>query len=173
MLKGRRYISTPKTKKGVRTVYICETLLIALKNYKNKQEEFKRMYGKDYHYYHVENVTNAFNKVVEQRIVEVPQKKKEAIINLIFTKEDGTFIGTDIIKYPFKIIHHELGINCNFYYLRGSFATISLRNGCEIKDIAEVLGHKRVETTEKYYISSTFKDKKYVTEIFEKRISKK
>lgn len=37
----------------------------------------------------------------------------------------------------------------------------------------EVLGHKRVETTKKYYISSTFKDKKYVTEIFEKRISKK
>jgi len=31
--------------------------------------------------------------------------------------------------------------------LRGSFATISLRNGYEIKDIVEELGHKRVETT--------------------------
>ena len=39
---GRWYISTPKTKKGIRTVYICDTLLIALKNYKNKQEEFKK-----------------------------------------------------------------------------------------------------------------------------------
>ena len=40
--KGRWYISTPKTKKGIRTVYIFDTLLIALKNYKNKQEEFKK-----------------------------------------------------------------------------------------------------------------------------------
>ena len=39
--------------------------------------------------------------------------------------------------------------------MRGSFATISLRNGCEIKDIAEVLGHKRIETTQKYYIECT------------------
>ncbi len=51
-------------------------LLIALKNYKNKQEEFKKMYGKDYHCYHVENVINVFNKVVEQRIVEVSKKRK-------------------------------------------------------------------------------------------------
>lgn len=74
---------------------------------------------------------------------------------MVFTRKDGTFSGTDIVKYPFKIIHHELEIKCRFYDLRGSFATISLRNGCEIKDIAEVLGHKRIETTEKYYISCT------------------
>ena len=87
---------------------------------------------------------------------------------MIFTRKDGTYSGTDIVKYPFKIIHYELGIKCRFYDLRGSFATISLRNGSEIKDIAEVLGHKRIETTEKYYISSTEEDKKRVTELFEK-----
>lgn len=37
--------------------------------------------------------------------------------------------GTDIIRYPFRIIHHELGIQCRFYDLRRSFATISLRGG--------------------------------------------
>ena len=87
---------------------------------------------------------------------------------MVFTWKDGTYSGTDIVKYPFKIIHHELGIKSRFYDLRGSFATISLRNGCEIKDIAEVLGHKRIKTTEKYYISNTNEDKKKVTEIFEK-----
>ena len=75
--------------------------------------------------------------------------------------------GKDIIKYPFKIIHNELGIKCRFYDLRGSFATISLRNGCEIKDIAGFLGHKRIETTENYYISSTDKDKMNVSKSFE------
>lgn len=89
---------------------------------------------------------------------------------MILTRKNGTYSGTDVIKYPFKIIHHELGIKCRFYDLRGSFATISLRNGCEIKDIAEVLGHKRIETTEKYYISSVMKDKVKVSKKFEKAI---
>ena len=90
---------------------------------------------------------------------------------MVFTRKDGTYSVTDIVKYPFKIIHHELGVKCRFYDLRGSFATISLRNGCEIKDIAEVLGHKRIETTEKYYISSTKEDKKKVGKCFEKNIN--
>ena len=90
---------------------------------------------------------------------------------MVFTRKDGTYSGTDIVKYPFKIIHHELGVKCRFYDLRGSFATISLRNGCEIKDIAEVLGHQRIETTEKYYISSTKEEKKKVGKCFEKNIN--
>lgn len=87
---------------------------------------------------------------------------------MVFTRKYGTYSGKDIVKYPFRIIHHELGIKCRFYDLRGSFATISLRNGCEIKDIVEVLGHKRIETTEKYYISSTNNDKMNVIINFDK-----
>ena len=90
---------------------------------------------------------------------------------MIFRKDNGFYAGKDIIKYPFKIIHNELGIKCRFYDLRGSFATVSLRNGCEIKDIAEVLGHKRIETTENYYVSSTEKDKRRVTKSFEKSLN--
>ena len=67
-----------------------------------------------------------------------------------------------------KIIRNDLGIKARYYDLRGSFATTSLRSGCEIKDIAEVLGHRRIETTEKYYISSTKTDKINVTKSFEK-----
>lgn len=89
---------------------------------------------------------------------------------MVFTRRDGTYSGTDIVKYPFKVIHHELGIKCRFYDLRGSFATISLRNSCEIKDIAEVLGHRRIETTEKYYITSTEVDKNEVIKLFENSI---
>ena len=89
---------------------------------------------------------------------------------MVFTRRDGTYSGTDIVKYPFKVIHHELGIKCRFYDLRGSFATISLRNGCEIKDIAEVLGHRRIETTEKYYITSIEVDKNEVIKLFENSI---
>ena len=100
-----------------------------------------------------------------------PKKKKESIINLIFTKEDGTFIGTDIIRYPYKVIHKELGIkNCRFYDLRGSFATISLRNGIKIREIADILGHSNVETTENYYISSSDETLKSAIKNFENNV---
>ena len=89
---------------------------------------------------------------------------------MVFTRKDGTYSGTDIVRYPFKIIHYELGIKCRFYDLRGSFATISLRNGCEIKDISDVLGHKRIETTEKYYIFTTKENRIMANKIIEKAI---
>ena len=32
-------------------------------------------------------------------------------MNLVFTKENGICNGTDITRYPFKIIHDELGMD--------------------------------------------------------------
>lgn len=33
---------------------------------------------------------------------------------MVFTRKDGTYSGTDIVKYPFKRINHELRINVDF-----------------------------------------------------------
>ena len=164
--KGRWYLGTTKTVGSQRDVYICDSLYKVLLDYKNSQDNYKKQYSKNYKRYILEDVKNKYGKLVEYKIVESNSRRNE--VDMVFTRKDGTYSGTDIVKYPFKIIHHELGIKCRFYDLRGSFATISLRNGCEIKDIAEVLGHKRIETTEKYYISSTEEDKKRVTKLFEK-----
>ncbi len=167
--KGRWYLGTTKTIGSQREVYISDTLYKILLDYKKLQDNYKNQYGKDYKRYVLEEVKNKYGKLVEYKIVE--SKSRHNKIEMVFTRKDGTYSGTDIVKYPFKIIHHELGIKCRFYDLRGSFATISLRNGCELKDIAEVLGHKRIETTEKYYISSTKEDKKKVGKCFEKNIN--
>mgnify|MGYP002708492623 CR=1 FL=1 len=150
--KGRWYLGTTKTIWSQRNVYICDTLYNILLDYKNTQDNYKKQYG----------------KLVEYRIVESNSIHNK--VDMVFTRRDGTYSGTDIVKYPFKVIHHELGIKCRFYDLRGSFATISLRNSCEIKDIAEVLGHRRIETTEKYYITSTEVDKNEVIKLFENSI---
>ena len=167
--KGRWYLGTTKTVGSQREVYICDTLYNILLDYKNTQDNYKKQCGKNYKKYILEEVKNKFGKLVEYKIIECNSKYNR--VDMVFTRKDGTYSGTDIVKYPFKVIHHELGIKCRFYDLRGSFATISLRSGCEIKDIAEVLGHKRIETTEKYYISSTKEDIKKVTEIFENEIN--
>ena len=167
--KGRWYLGTTKTVVSQREVYICDTLYKILLDYKKIKDNYKKQYAKKYKRYVLEEVKNKYGKLVEYKITESNSKRNR--VEMVFTRKDGTYSGTDIIKYPFKIIHHELGIKCRFYDLRGSFATISLRNGCEIKDIAEVLGHKRIETTEKYYISSTKEDKKKVGKCFEKNIN--
>ena len=167
--KGRWYLCTTKTIGSQRDVYICDSLYKVLLDYKNSQDNYKKQYGKNYKRYILEDVKNKYGKLVEYKIVESNSRHNE--VDMVFTRKDGTYSGTDIVKYPFKIIHHELGIKCRFYDLRGSFATISLRNGCEIKDIAEVLGHKRTETTEKYYISSTEQDKIRVINKLEKEIN--
>ena len=104
-------------------------------------------------------------KLLEYKTIEINPKRNR--VEMMFTRKDGTYSSTDLIKYPFKIINHELRIKCRFYDLRGSFAIISLRNRCEIKDIAEVLGHKRIETTQKYYITSTKFNKNEVVKYFE------
>ena len=88
---------------------------------------------------------------------------------LVFVKANGKYSGTDIIRYPFKIIHHELVIKkCRFYDLRGSYATQVLRNGAEIRDVADILGHSRIETTENYYIFSTEESRKEANDLLER-----
>ena len=166
--KGRWYLGTTKTVESQREIYICDTLYKILLDYKKIQDNYKKQYSKNYKKHVLEEVKNKYGKLVEYKIVESNSRRNK--VDMVFTRKDGTYSGTDIVKYPFKIIHHELGVKCRFYDLRGSFATISLRNGCEIKDIAEVLGHKRIETTEKYYISSTIDTLKNVSETFEKEI---
>ena len=168
--KGRWFLGTTKTEVSCREVYIFDTLYKVLKNYRKEQESLKKSYGSDYIKYNLEPIKNKYGKVTEYKIIESKYKKKNNV-EMIFTRKNGSYVGTDIIKYPFKIIHNELGIkDCRFYDLRRSFATICLRNGGEIKDIACILGHKKIETTENYYITSSIEARKEIGKIFEQKI---
>lgn len=168
--KGRWYIGSTKTISGTRDVFMSPTLSNALRNFKKRQDWLKEIYGNKYIYYHIEDVKNEFGKVIETRIVENKiGEEYESNIDLIFTRNDGTYSGTDLVRYPFKIIHDEMGIKkCRFYDLRGSYATKILNNGVEIREVADILGHRNIETTENYYISSTSDSRKYATEVFDK-----
>lgn len=168
-IKGRWYIGTTKTFKGKRKIYMSETLCNALINFKKRQDYIKKISGLNYNYYHIEDVVNEYGKKIEQRIVKSSLSDiNSQKIELVFVKEDGTYVGTDLINYPFKIIHNELGITkCRFYDLRGSYATTILKNGTELRDVADILGHNNVETTENYYISSTNDSRKEATVIFD------
>ena len=166
---GRWYIGTTKTISGQRKVYIGETLKETLKNYKQRQQELKRLYGKEYKYYHIEEVKNEYGKVIEHRIV-LNKTCGENILDLVFVRDNGTYSGTDLLRYPFKIIHKELGIEkCRFYDLRGSYATKILNNGTKLKEVADLLGHSNVETTENYYIRSIENNKRLAVNEFDSK----
>ena len=166
---GRWYIGTTKTLSGQRTIYIGDTLKTALTNYKERQEELKNLFGKDYKYYHIEEVKNEYGKVIENRIV-LNKNCGEKNLDLVFVRDNGTYSGTDLLRYPFKVIHEELGIEkCRFYDLRGSYATKVLNNGTEIKEVADLLGHRNVETTENYYIRSIEDNKRLAVNEFDSK----
>jgi len=168
--KGRWYLGTTKTKGSCREVFICDTLYKVLSKYKEKQELLKKKYGRKYKKYELEPIKNKYGKISEYKVVEINHKNSRSV-EMVFTKNNGLYVGTDIIKYPFIIIHSELGIkNCRFYDLRGSYATQILRKGAEIRDVADILGHSRIETTENYYIFSTEESRKEVNDILEKII---
>lgn len=59
--------------------------------------------------YSLEPIKNKYGKIVEFKIIEEKRKKKNSL-DMVFVRKDGSYVGTDVIKYPFKIIHNELGI---------------------------------------------------------------
>ena len=164
--KGRWFLGTTKTNDSCREVFICDTLYKILSNYKEKQKLLKKKYDRKYKKYELEPIKNEYGKINEYKIVEGKYKNLKSV-EMVFTKNNGLYVGTDIIKYPFKIIHYELGISCRFYDLRGSYATKILRNGAEIRDVADILGHSRIETTENYYISSSDETRKEANDMLE------
>ena len=170
--KGKWYMGDTKTETGERQIYICNTLLKILKGYKQRQTISKKKCGTDYYSHYLEKVTNKYGKITEYRIIEVRGKVRLSNkINLVFVNKKGKYSGTDSIRYPFKIIHNEFGLsNCRFYDLRGTYATKILHGGAEIRDVADLLGHSKIETTENYYISSTEETRKKANEFLEKTI---
>lgn len=54
--------------------------------------------------------------------------------------------------------------------MQGSYATKGLKNGAEIRDVADILGHSKIEATENYYISTTEKTLKEANEKFEEMV---
>ena len=164
---GRWYLGTTKTIGSSREVYICDTLYSVLSDYKKLQVKYKKEYGKKYKGYTLKEIKNKYGKLMEYKIVESNSKHNR--VEIVFTRKDGTYSGTDLLRYPFKVIHEELGIKrCRFYDLRGSYATKVLNNGTKINDVANLLGHRNVETTENYYITSLEDNRKSAVELFDK-----
>ena len=88
-------------------------------------------------------------------------------VNFVFVKKNGIFEGTATAKYPFKVIHYELGINCRFHDFRDTRATRLIEAGADIKAVSKRLGHSTIRTTYEIYVRVTEKMKDDAVDKFE------
>ncbi len=163
------YLGTCKTKSSYRTIDIGDTLVNALKDYKKEQEKHKEEYGDCYMKHYAKEVVNEYTNKKEIKIVNAYAEIEVALpeLNLVFLKNNGVFEGTDSVKYPFKVIHYELGIPCRFHDFRDTHATRLIEAGADIKAVSKRLGHSTIKTTYDIYVRVTTQMKSDVVEKFE------
>lgn len=163
------YFGTCKTKGSYRTIEIGDTLLKALKKYKEEQIQNRKDYGDTYMKHYKKIVNNPYNNKPEIKIInayaelEIPLEE----VKLVFLKKNGVFEGTDSCKYPFKVIHYELGIPCRFHDFRDTHATRLIEAGADIKAVSKRLGHSNIRTTYEIYVKVTTKMESDTVEKFE------
>lgn len=163
------YFGPCKTPSSHRVIEIGDTLLNALKEFKQEQEIFKEQYGDMYMKHYAKEVMNPYTNKPEIKIVNAHSEIDVALpeINLIFVKNNGIFEGTDTCKHPFKVIHYELGIPCRFHDFRDTHATRLIESGADIKAVSKRLGHSTIETTYNIYVRVTVKMEEEVVSKFE------
>ena len=153
------YFGTCKTQTSYRTVPIGDTLLKALKEYKEEQQIHKLNYGDTYMKHYKKNVINPYNNKPETKIVNAYAEIDVALpeVDFVFVKNNGVYEGTDSTKYPFKVIHYELGIPCRFHDFRDTHATKLIESGADIKAVSKRLGHRNIDITYNIYVRVTEK----------------
>ena len=163
------YFGTCKTKSSYRTIDIGDTLVKALKDFKEEQEKNKIEYADSYMKHYAKEVINQYTHKPETKIINAYAELDVALpeVNLVFVKKNGVFEGTATVKYPFKVIHYDLGINCRFHDFRDTHATRLIEAGADIKVVSKRLGHSTIRTTYEIYVRVTNKMKNDTVERFE------
>ena len=119
--------------------------------------------------HYAKEVINPYNNKKEIKIVNAISEIDVSLpeVHLLFVKKNGVFEGTDTCKYPFKVIHYELGIPCRFHDFRDTHATRLIEAGADIKAVSKRLGHSTIETTYNIYVKVTTKMESDIVNKFE------
>lgn len=166
----RWYYTPTKTKSSVRVIKIGKTIIDLLKKMKEQQEQDEIKYEELYtkHYLKPEKTLSGIDVY---RMVSMDDSLGISIqlprVKPIFIKENGTFSGTDSMKYVGKVVREKLNIPFHYHQLRHTHATMLIENGAPIKDVQERLGHANIQITMNTYVSNTEKMKTATRDIFE------
>lgn len=151
------YLGTCKTESSYRTITLGDTIIKALKDFKAEQERNKELFGEAYLMHYKKEVKNQYTNKPEIKIITAAKEIPIScpVIDFIFVKPNGYFLGTNTIKYAMKVIHYELGIKCRFHDFRETHATRLVETGSDIKAVSKRLGHSNINTTYNIYVRVT------------------
>lgn len=143
--KKKWYFSEPKNDASKRTVMVGKTLVAALRDELERQQQERNELGEYY----------------------------QDTWNLVNAKSGGGFYSPNSFSYASRIIRFELGIeDFDFHCLRHTHATMLIEAGANIKDVSLRLGHSRVETTLQVYTHRTDAMSAKTVDIFERLTEK-
>lgn len=129
-----------KTLTSVRQVYMPKVLQDHLYDIYNKQKEQKRKLGKGY-----KDTERVFDTVENDEISEG---------DFVNRKSNGEILTVNSMKYWAKKIKTELGIDFKFHNLRHTYASNCAANNMNMLMLMELMGHKKFQTTQRYYVST-------------------
>lgn len=143
MLKSgvHRVLVPCKTTKAKRTLDLPDALYTILKEKKEQQEKDKILYGSSY----------KGNETVRVRM-KVGQDDPLTAGGFINRRPDGTLLSSDSMKSWVKKFKDDLGISFKYHNLRHTHASYLAALNVPIPKLMERLGHKKIETTSKYYL---------------------
>ncbi|WP_310940186.1 tyrosine-type recombinase/integrase [Clostridium sp. SHJSY1] len=116
-------------------------------------------------------------KFYEENYIQLKVNLKDQInidegddINLINTRENGSYIQPRVLQHCSYIIHYKLNYkHFDYHSLRHTHATMLLNAGANIKAVQERLGHKKADITLQIYTHVTEDMRKEALEILNKK----
>lgn len=139
-VKNEFVLAEPKTTSSIRHIYMDDDILRALRKHKVQQNLEKMRYGGVYQDH-----------------------------NLVFPKEDGTFLTPSAVNCTFLKYLKRFNLpRIRFHDLRHTHATILLEMGVHPKVVSDRLGHKSIKTTLDIYSHVSTSLQKDLSEQFSK-----
>lgn len=139
-VKGKYFISSPKTASSVRVIYIGTILKNILLYHRNRQQIFINGLTGD----------SGISSYSADLVTKIRSKK--VYPELVFTSEKGNYKSKNGLNKQFKrILEGTKFSNLTLHCLRHINATLLLNSGVDLKVVSEHLGHSSISTTADIY----------------------
>ncbi len=129
-----------KTLTSLRRVFMPKVLQNHLYDLYTAQNGQKTALGRAYR-----NTERVYDTILDEEIVGG---------DFVNRKSNGEILTVNSMKYWSKKFRTELGIEFKFHKLRHTFASNCAANNMNLQMLMEIMGHKKLQTTQRYYIST-------------------
>lgn len=151
--KAFQIIKCPKSKKSIRTIHMCDTVMAELLKVRQRQEEDEKAIGEEYLYPQLQEFSMNQKKV--SRVIDshtMIEGNQEIL--LVCRKRDGGHIQSRAVDVFMKTLSKRMGFHTTSHIGRHTHATLLLEEGANIVNISARLGHNGTDITMHYLHSS-------------------